>query len=150
MNRSKVNIKNKKASFNYEFVEKLTAGLVLSGTEIKSVRLGKANLVDSYCHFHGNELWVTGMHITEYSFGSYNNHDPKQDRKLLLTRRELNRLQKKSGEKGFTIVATRLFINDRGLAKLEIALAKGKREYDKRQDIRKRDSQIEIARMKRL
>jgi SsrA-binding protein len=149
VNRNKVNIKNKKASFNYELVEKLIAGIVLSGTEIKSIRLGKANLVDSYCYFHDNELWVTGVHISEYSFGSYNNHDPKQDRKLLLTKRELNRLHKKSMEKGFTIVATRLFINEKGLAKLEIALAKGKREYDKRQDIKKRDSQKEIARLSR-
>ena len=149
MNRTNINIKNKKASFNYTFVEKFTAGIVLGGTEIKSIRQGKANLVDAYCYFHGDELWVSGMHIAEYSFGSYNNHDPKQERKLLLTRRELNRLKKKSQEKGFTIVATRLFLNDRGLAKLEIALAKGKREYDKRQDIRQRDSQREIERLKK-
>ena len=149
MNRTNINIKNKKASFNYTFVEKFTAGIVLGGTEIKSIRQGKANLVDAYCYFHGDELWVSGMHIAEYSFGSYNNHDPKQERKLLLTRRELNRLKKKSQEKGFTIVATRLFLNKKGLAKLEIALAKGKREYDKRQDIRKRDSQMEIERLKK-
>ncbi len=144
-----INIKNKKASFNFELVEKFIAGIVLGGTEIKSIRLGKANLVDAYCYFHGDELWISGMHIAEYSFGSYNNHDPKQDRKLLLNRRELNRLKKKSQEKGFTIVATRLFLNKKGLAKLEIALAKGKREYDKRQDIRKRDSQMEIERLKK-
>ena len=148
MQQNKINIKNKKASFNFEFVEKLVAGIVLTGTEIKSLRLGKANLADAYCFFHGDELWVSGMHIAEYSFGSYNNHDPGQERKLLLNRRELNKLKKKSQDKGFTIVATRLFINDRGLAKLEIALAKGKRQYDKRQDIKKRDTQRELQRIK--
>lgn len=145
-----INIRNKKASFNFEFVEKFVAGIVLGGTEIKSIRLGKANLVDAYCTFHGDELWVSGMHVAEYSFGSYNNHDPKQDRKLLLTRRELNKLKKKSQEKGYTIVATRLFLNNRGLAKLEIALAKGKREYDKRHDIRKRDTKIEMDRIRKF
>jgi len=146
---NRINIRNKKASFNFEFVEKFVAGLVLGGTEIKSIRLGKANLTDAYCYFHGDELWVSGMHVAEYSFGSYNNHDPRQDRKLLLNRRELNKLWKKSQLKGFTIVATRLFINERGLAKLEIALAKGKREYDKRQDIRRRDTEREIDRLKK-
>lgn len=149
-NRNKINIKNKKASYNYEFVEKFIAGIVLGGTEIKSIRQGKANLVDAYCYFSGDELWVSGMHIAEYSFGSYNNHDPKQDRKLLLNRRELNKLKKKSQEKGFTIVATRLFLNERGLAKLEIALAKGKREYDKREDIKKKDTQREIDRLRKI
>jgi SsrA-binding protein len=145
--KNNINIKNKKASFNFEFIEKYIAGIVLGGTEIKSIRLGKANLVDAYCTFHEDELWVSGMHIAEYSFGSYNNHDPKQDRKLLLNKRELKKLKKKSQEKGLTIVATRLFLNDRGLAKLEIALARGKREYDKRQDIRKRDTRIELDRL---
>jgi SsrA-binding protein len=149
-NKNIINIKNRKASHDFEFVEKFIAGIVLGGTEIKSIRQGKANLVDAYCHFSGDELWVSGMHIAEYSFGSYNNHDPKQDRKLLLKRRELDKLRKKSQEKGFTIVATRLFINDRGLAKLEIALAKGKKEYDKRQDIKERDSQREIARLRKI
>jgi SsrA-binding protein len=149
-NKNIINIKNRKASYNFEFVEKFIAGIVLGGTEIKSVRQGKANLVDAYCFFNDDELWVSGMHIAEYSFGSYNNHDPKQDRKLLLNRRELDKLKKKSQEKGFTIVATRLFINDRGLAKLEIALAKGKREYDKRHDIRERDSKREIDRLRKI
>ncbi|MGF1585026.1 MAG: SsrA-binding protein SmpB [Bacteroidales bacterium] len=148
--KSNINIKNKKASYNFEFIERFIAGIVLGGTEIKSIRQGKANLVDAYCSFHGDELWVSGMHVAEYSFGSYNNHDPKQDRKLLLTRRELNKLRKKSQEKGYTIVATRLFLNNRGLAKLEIALAKGKREYDKRQDIRKRDTKIEMDRIRKF
>lgn len=147
--QNKINIKNRKASFNFEFVEKFIAGIVLGGTEIKSIRQGKANLADAYCYFQGDELWVSGMHIAEYSFGSYNNHVPGQDRKLLLNRRELNKLKKKSRVKGFTIIAIRLFINERGLAKVEIALAKGKREYDKRQDIRQRDTQRELDRMKR-
>jgi SsrA-binding protein len=147
--KNSINIKNKKASFNFEFIEKYIAGIVLGGTEIKSIRMGKANLVDAYCTFHDDELWVSGMHISEYSFGSYNNHDPKQDRKLLLNKRELKKLKKKSQEKGLTIVATRLFLNERGLAKLEIALARGKREYDKRQDIRKRDTRIELDRLKK-
>ena len=150
MSNNKVNIKNKKASYNFEFVEKFIAGIVLGGTEIKSVRQGKANLVDAYCFFIADELWVSGMHIAEYSYGSYNNHDPKQDRKLLLNRRELNKLKKNSQIKGFTIVATRLFLNERGLAKLEIALAKGKREYDKREDIRKRDTERELDRIRKI
>ena len=150
MSNNRVNIKNKKASYNFEFVEKFIAGIVLGGTEIKSVRQGKANLVDAYCFFIDDELWVSGMHIAEYSYGSYNNHDPKQDRKLLLNRRELNKLKKNSQIKGFTIVATRLFLNERGLAKLEIALAKGKREYDKREDIRKRDTERELDRIRKI
>ncbi len=148
--QKKINIKNKKASYNYEFVEKFIAGIVLGGTEIKSIRMGKANLVDAYCYFRGDELWVRGIHIAEYSFGSFYNHDPGQDRKLLLNRRELNKLRKKSQEKGFTIVATRLFLNERGLAKLEIALARGKREYDKRQDIKERDTKKELARLRKM
>jgi SsrA-binding protein len=149
-NQSRINIKNRRASFNYEFIEKFIAGIVLGGTEIKSVRMGRANLADAYCFFIDDELWVTGMHIAEYSFGSYNNHDPKQDRKLLLNRKELNKLRKKSQEKGFTIIATRMFINDRGLAKLEIALAKGKREFDKRHDIRERDTKREMERIRKV
>jgi SsrA-binding protein len=148
--QNKINIRNRKASFNYELVEKFIAGIVLGGTEIKSLRQGKANLADAYCYFRDDELWVKGMHIAEYSFGSYNNHDPVRDRKLLLTRRELNKLKRKSQEKGFTIVATRLFVNERGLAKVEIALARGKREYDKRQDIKERDSKKELARLKKI
>ncbi len=150
MQVNRINIKNKKAAFNYEFIEKFTAGIVLGGTEIKSLRQGKANLVDAYCYFSNDELWVSGMHIAEYSFGTYNNHDPKQDRKLLLNRKELERLRKKSQEKGLTIVATRLFINERGLAKLDIALARGKKEYDKRQNIRERDTKRELDRIRKI
>ncbi len=147
--KNNINIRNKKASFNFELVEKFIAGIVLGGTEIKSIREGKANLVDAYCFFIGDELWVSGINIAEYSHGSFNNHEPSRDRKLLLNKRELNKLKKKSQEKGFTIVATRLFINDRGLAKLEIALAKGKREYDKRQAIKKRETERELDRLAR-
>lgn len=145
--RSNIEIKNKRASFDYEFVEKFTAGIVLSGTEIKSIRAGKASLVDSYCYFSGDELFVRNMNIAEYWWGSYNNHDPRRDRKLLLTRRELRRLQRAVKEKGLTIVAVKMFINDRGLAKLDIALARGKREYDKRETIKEKDLRREKDRI---
>ena len=145
--RSSIEIKNKRASFDYEFVEKFTAGIVLSGTEIKSIRAGKASLVDSYCYFSGDELFVRNMNIAEYWWGSYNNHDPRRDRKLLLTRRELRRLQRAVKAKGLTIVAVKMFINDRGLAKLDIALARGKREYDKRETIKEKDLRREKDRI---
>jgi len=124
------------------------AGIVLTGTEIKSIREGKASLADSYCTFKNGELFVVGMHIAEYSLGTYNNHDPKRERKLLLTRRELNKLKTKSNEKGFTIVPTDLFINDKGLAKVNIALAKGKHFYDKRDTLKDKDNKKEIERAK--
>lgn len=142
-----VSYKNKKAYFNYEFVDQYTAGIVLTGTEIKSIRNGKISFTDSYCYFVNNELWVRGLHISEYSFGSYNNHLPKRERKLLLNRKELNKLQAKTKEKGLTIVPTRLFINEKGLAKLVVALAKGKAEYDKRESLKKKDAGREIDRM---
>ncbi|MBQ7221888.1 MAG: SsrA-binding protein SmpB [Bacteroidales bacterium] len=137
--KSKIEIKNKKASFEYEFLEHLTAGIVLSGTEIKSIRAGKASLVDSYCYFVGNELFVKNMNVSEYWWGTVNRHDPRRDRKLLLTKRELRKLQRAVKEKGLTIVATRLFISENGYAKLNIALAKGKREFDKRESIKEKD-----------
>lgn len=137
--KSKVEIKNKKASFEYEFLETFTAGIVLTGTEIKSIRAGKASLVDSYCYFANNELYVKNMHIADYWWGSFNKHDPKRDRKLLLTKRELRRLARAVKEKGNTIVSTRLFISENGYAKLNIALALGKKEYDKRQSIKEKD-----------
>jgi len=142
-------IKNKKASFQFEIIEKYTAGIVLTGTEIKSIRLGKASFVDTYCHFENNELWVKGLHIAEYDWGTYNNHDPKQERKLLLNRKELNKLQRRSQEKGLTIVALKLFTNEKGLAKLEIALAKGKQMHDKREDIKQKDAKREIDRVRK-
>lgn len=136
----RVEIKNRKAGFEYEFLEHFTAGIVLSGTEIKSIREGKASLVDSYCYFVGSELFVRNMNVAEYWWGSaFSRQDPKRDRKLLLTRRELRRLQRSVKEKGLTIVATKLFISDGGYAKLNIALARGKREFDKRESIKEKD-----------
>lgn len=146
--KSKVVIKNKKASFEYEFLEKFTAGIVLSGTEIKSIRAGKASLADSYCYFVGNELFVKNMHVADYWWGSYNKHDPKRERKLLLTKRELRKLQRAIKEKGLTIVSVKLFIADNGYAKLEIALARGKKEYDKRQAIKDKDMRRDMERLK--
>ncbi len=149
-NNNNIRIKNKRASHEYFFLEKYVAGIVLTGTEIKSIRSGKASLTDAYCVFEEDELFVVGMHIAEYSYGTYNNHFPKRVRKLLLTARELKKLKNKVKDKGLTIIPITLFINDRGLAKLEIALAKGKHFYDKREDLKKKDSQREIDRhMKR-
>jgi SsrA-binding protein len=141
-----IRIKNKRASHEYFFLEKYVAGIVLTGTEIKSIRAGKASLSDAFCTFKDNELYVVGMHIAEYSYGTYNNHEPKRDRKLLLTARELKKLKNKVKDKGLTIIPTVLFINEKGLAKLEIALARGKHFYDKREDLKKKDSQREIER----
>lgn len=146
MAQNNISIKNKRASYEYFLLEKYVAGIVLTGTEIKSIRAGKASLSDAYCAFKGDELFVVGMHIAEYSHGSYNNHDPKRDRKLLLTARELKKLKNKVKDKGFTIIPTELFINEKGLAKLEIALARGKHFYDKRENLKKKDSQREIER----
>lgn len=143
---SNINIRNKKASHEFQFMEKFVAGIQLSGTEIKSIRLGKASLVDCYCYFVRGELFVKGMHVAEYWWGNLNNHDPKRDRKLLLTKKELIKLDRKSQEKGLTIVALQIFINEKGFAKMEIALARGKQEFDKREDIKKRDAKREIDR----
>lgn len=137
--KSDIQIRNKRASFDYEFLETFQAGIVLTGTEIKSIRAGKASLVDSFCHFVGDELYVRNMHVAEYWWGSWGQHDPKRERKLLLTRRELVRLQRSVKEKGLTIVAVKLFIAENGYAKLVIALARGKKEYDKRDSIRQKD-----------
>jgi len=141
-----IKIKNKRISWEYFLVEKIVAGIVLTGTEIKSIRQGKANLADSFCVFDGGELFVRGMHIAEYTYGTYNNHITKRDRKLLLTARELKKLHIKVKEKGMTIVPVVLFINEKGLAKLEIALAKGKHFYDKRESLKEKDSKREIDR----
>lgn len=134
-----INIKNKRAAFDYELLDTYTAGLVLTGTEIKSIRLGKASLVDSYCLFERNELWVRNMNISEYFYGSYNNHVARRDRKLLLKRKELKKIMRMTKETGFTIVPTRLFISDKGLAKINIAIARGKKMYDKRQSLKEKD-----------
>jgi SsrA-binding protein len=137
-------IKNKKASFDYEFIETFIAGIALTGTEIKSLRIGKASLVDTYCTFVKNELWVKNMNISEYFYGTYNNHSTRRDRKLLLSRRELNKIERLSKDTGFTVVPTKLFINEKGLAKVVIVVAKGKKAYDKRQSLRERDDKRAI------
>ncbi len=146
---SNVNIKNRRASFDYIITETYTAGLVLTGTEIKSIRQSKASLVDTYCTFINEELWVKNMHVAEYFYGSYNNHTARRDRKLLLERKELRKLKQAVKNPGFTIVPTRLFINEKGLAKLVIGLARGKHEYDKRESIKERDDKREIDRIRR-
>ena len=144
--KSPVSIRNKKASFEYFFVDTYTAGIVLTGTEIKSIRLGKASLVDSYCYIHNGEIWVKGMNISPYFFGSYNNHEAKRDRKLLLTKREIHKLQEATKQVGFTIVPTLVFIDAKGRAKVDIALAKGKKEYDKRQTLKEKEDRMEMDR----
>ncbi len=142
-----ISIKNRKASFEYELVERFVAGMKLVGTEIKSIRTGKVNLTESYCQFVRNELYVINLHIAEYELGTCNNHIARRDRKLLLNRKELQKLDKKVKESGFTIIPTKLFINDRGLAKLEIALARGKKTYDKRESLKAKDAKRDIDRM---
>ncbi len=142
-----ISIKNRKVNFEYELVERFTAGLKLVGTEIKSIRNGKVNLSDSYCQFFGNELFVKNLHIAEYEMGNINNHIAKRDRKLLLNRKELQKLEKKVKESGLTIIPVKLFVNDRGLAKLEIALARGKKTYDKRESLKAKDAKRDIDRM---
>jgi SsrA-binding protein len=147
--QANINIKNRKVTFEYELIERFVAGMKLVGTEIKSIRNGKANLSDSYCQFYGNELFVKNLHISEYEMGTHYNHEAKRDRKLLLNRKELQKLEKKVKESGFTIVPVRLFINERGLAKLEIALARGKKVYDKRETLKQKDAQRDMDRMMR-
>ncbi|MDR1436623.1 MAG: SsrA-binding protein SmpB [Candidatus Symbiothrix sp.] len=141
-----VTIKNRRASFDYEFIETYVAGIVLTGTEIKSIRLGKAGLTDSYCVVTGNELWVKNMYVAEYFYGTYNNHEARKDRKLLLNRKELNKIETLSKNTGFTVIPTKLFLNEKGLAKLSIAVAKGKKSYDKRQSLREKDDQRDMDR----
>ena len=147
MATNNINIKNRKATFDYEIIETFTAGIVLTGTEIKSLRLGKAGLTDTYCLTENRELWLKNMYIAEYSYGSYNNHTSHRDRKLLLNRKELNRIAKASEQPGYSVVPLRIFINEKGLAKVVIAIARGKKAYDKRQSIRERDDKRAISRM---
>ncbi len=135
---SRINIRNKRATFDYEIIEKYVAGVQLAGTEIKSIRQGKASLVDSYCYFVNGELWLKGMHIAEYFYGTYNNHEPARERKLLLTKKELQKIERKTKESGLTIIPIRLFLTDRGWAKIEIALAKGKKRHDKRETLKRK------------
>lgn len=142
----KVSIENRRASFEYFFLETYEAGLVLTGTEIKSIRQGKVNLQDAYCLFLENELFVRNLHISPYTEGTHYNHQPLRDRKLLLTKRELRKLLEKSKDQGLTIIPIRLYTSERGLAKLEIALAKGKKLYDKRDSIKERDVKRELDR----
>ncbi|MBQ8158766.1 MAG: SsrA-binding protein SmpB [Prevotella sp.] len=144
--KSPVQIKNKKAAFEYFFIEEFTAGIVLTGTEIKSIRAGKASLVDTYCTIIQGELWVKGMSISPYFYGSYNNHEQKRDRKLLLTRREINRLESATKQTGYTIVPTLIFIDENGRAKVDLALCKGKKAYDKRQTLKEKEDRREIDR----
>ncbi len=144
-----INIKNRRASFDYEFIEKFTAGIVLLGTEIKSIRLGKVSMNDAYCYFVGGELLIKNLSISEYDFGTCNNHEARRERKLLLTKKELRKLDRKVKETGLTIVPVRLFVNDKGLAKLEIALARGKANFDKRQTLKEKDARREMDRLKK-
>lgn len=141
-----IKIRNKKAEFEYFLLSTYSAGIVLSGTEIKSIRAGKANLNDAYCSFENNELWVHNLHISPYSHGSYNNHEPKRDRKLLLNRKELRKIMSKLNDVGITVIPTLLWINDNGYAKLDIAIAKGKKKYDKRESIKEKDNRREAMR----
>jgi SsrA-binding protein len=143
---NKIKIKNRKAFFEYFISDKYVAGIVLTGTEIKSIREGKVSLEESFCAFKEDELFVINMHIAEYKFGTYNNHEPKHDRKLLLNRKELKKLNNKIKEKGFTIIPIVLFVNEKGLAKLEIGLAKGKKLYDKRESIKTKDTKRDLDR----
>lgn len=144
--QNNINIKNKKAYFEYEIIETFTAGLMLQGTEIKSIREGKAGLVDSYCQFFEGDLYVKNMHIAEYFYGTYNNHESKRERKLLLQKKELRKLERKVKETGLTIIPLRLFIDERGWAKLDIGLAKGKKVYDKRETLKQNDARRDIDR----
>ncbi|HHH54493.1 MAG TPA: SsrA-binding protein SmpB [Bacteroidetes bacterium] len=147
-NYKKIEIKNKKASFEYHLLQTFESGIVLSGTEVKSIREGKANINEAYCHFDKNgELWIKNMHISEYKLGTYYNHETKRDRKLLLKKSELKKLQRKVNEKGLTIVPTKVYFNERGLVKIEIALAQGKRAFDKRHSIKDKDMKREESRI---
>ena len=139
-----INIRNKRATFDYEILEQYTAGIVLVGTEIKSIRMSKVSMVDSYCYFSDGELWIRGVNIAEYSWGTCNNHIPKRDRKLLLTAKEIAKLSRAMQDKGLTIVGLRLFLNERGLAKVAIGLARGRKSYDKREYLKANDARREM------
>ena len=147
--KSPVSIRNKKASFEYFLVDTYTAGIVLTGTEIKSIRMGKASLVDTFCYIHNGEIWVKGMNISPYFYGSYNNHESKRDRKLLLNKKEIHNLQEDTKQVGFTIIPTLLFIDDHGRAKLDIALCRGKKEFDKRQTLKEKEDRREMDRARK-
>lgn len=139
-----INIRNKRATFDYEILEEFIAGVVLVGTEIKSIRAGKASLTDSYCYFQDGELWIRGVNISEYDWGTCNNHVPRRDRKLLLQRKELNKLQRQLQDRGLTVVGLRMFLSERGFAKIVIGLARGRKAYDKREYLEENDAKREI------
>src|SRR5688572_5708617 len=141
-----VNIVNRRASYEYQFLDKYIAGIMLKGTEIKAIREGNVNMTDAFCTFHNEGLWVHNMHIAKFTEGTYNNHEPVRERKLLLNKRELKQLSKNSQEQGLTIIPIRIFISERGFAKVEIALARGKKLYDKREDIKAKDQKRELDR----
>ncbi|OFY88626.1 MAG: SsrA-binding protein [Bacteroidetes bacterium RIFCSPLOWO2_12_FULL_31_6] len=146
---TQINIKNRRAKFEYEFLEKFTAGIQLTGTEIKSIRAGKASIVEAFCFINNDELFIKNMFIAEYEEGSYNNHEPRRNRKLLLNRNEIDKLVKKKKDVGLTIIPINLFINGKGYAKIDIALAKGKKLYDKRQDLKSKDDKRSMDRAKK-
>ena len=147
MKQNQVNIKNRRATFDYEIVDTYTAGIVLTGTEIKSIRLGKASLADTYCLVENGEVWVKNMYVAEYFYGTYNNHVARRDRKLLLNKKEIGKLARSGAEAGFTIVPLRLFISERGLAKLVVGVARGKKSFDKRQSIKEREDKRQLDRI---
>lgn len=147
MRQNQVNIKNRRATFDYEIGDTYTAGIVLTGTEIKSIREGKASLADTYCLIEQGEVWVKNMYIAEYSYGTYNNHVTRRERKLLLNKKEISKLSRSGAEAGFTIVPLRLFISERGLAKLVIGVARGKKNFDKRQSIKEREDKRQLDRI---
>lgn len=147
--KNNINIKNKKAKFEYEFLDKFIAGIKLAGTEIKAIRLGKASITESFCEFQNHELFVINMHVEEYSHATHFNHNPKSERKLLLQKRELRKLEKEVKNSGLTIIPLKVFINERGLAKMQISLAKGKKLYDKRETIKDRESKRRLDRIKK-
>ncbi len=139
-----INIRNRRATFDFAIIEEYTAGIVLVGTEIKSIRMGKASLTDSYCYFERGELWIRGVNIAEYHWGTHNNHTPKRDRKLLLNAKELSKLARSLQDKGLTIVGLRMFLNERGFAKVVVGLAKGRKSYDKREHLKENDAKREM------
>lgn len=147
MKANDINIRNKRARFDYEIGDTYIAGMVLTGTEIKSIRAGKASLVDTYCVVDNGEVWVKGMNISEYFYGTYNNHPARRDRKLLLNRKEIQKIQKAAEDPGYTVIPMKVFINERGLAKMQIGIGRGKKQYDKRQSLREREDKRQIDRM---
>ena len=147
--QNKINIKNKRAYFDYEILEKFTAGMALTGTEVKSIRMGKVSLTDSYCYIRDGEIFIKGLQIPEYKYGTYNNHEPGRDRKLLLNKKEIKRLTRKTKETGNTLIALRIFFSSTGYAKLEMALARGKKQYDKREAIKQKDTKRQLERLQK-